>query len=628
MKNKKTMPLKDAARLNGRAIRYLYRRYPQMILSRVLYAAWTSLAPYAGIYLAALIIDELAGARDTQRLLLLVLVTLSVAAVTALVTALLNKWKEAQNAGIWYKVEQIFAEKITSLDYIDIDKGETAELLARIRQNQNSGGWGFFRIIDDLENLCSSVLTILGGIAFTVTLFTAQVPASAGGYTVLNSPLFILLLITVMLAVTLASPAISNRANGFWARNADTHSFENRLFGSIVFLGYNNELAADVRIYRQDKIYQNLFSDKESAFHSNGLFAKYFKGRGGVLMALSSAVSVIFTGLVYAFVGLKAWAGAFGVGSVTQYVASITKASGGVSKLFLTLGDMRNNAPFLRQLFDFLDMPNNMYQGSLTVEKRSDRKYDIEFKNVSFKYPGSEAYALKNVNLKFRVGSRLAVVGMNGSGKTTFIKLLCRLYDPTEGEILLNGINIKKYDYLEYMAIFSVVFQDFKLFSLPLGENVASAINYDRALATDCLVKSGFGERLNGLAEGLDTYLYKDYSEDGVDVSGGEAQKIAIARALYKDAPFMILDEPTAALDAVAEAEIYSNLDEIVGDKTAIYISHRLSSCKFCDEIAVFDGGSVVQYGTHAGLVAEEGGVYYKLWHAQAQYYENVTSDS
>ena len=163
--------------------------------------------------------------------------------------------------------------------------------------------------------------------------------------------------------------------------------------------------------------------------------------------------------------------------------------------------------------------------------------------------------------------------------------------------------------------------EDFKLFALPLGENVACRTNYDSALAEDCLIKSGFGERLKELPAGLDTYLYKDYDSSGVDVSGGEAQKIAIARSLYKDAPFIILDEPTAALDAVAEAEIYSKFDEIAGDKTAIYISHRLSSCKFCDEIAVFDGGAVVQCGSHEQLVADETGKYFELWHAQAQYY-------
>ena len=265
-------------------------------------------------------------------------------------------------------------------------------------------------------------------------------------------------------------------------------------------------------------------------------------------------------------------------------------------------------------------IPNRMYQGSLTTEKRSDRNYEVEFRDVSFRYPDTDQWVLRHVNIKFRVGSRLAVVGMNGSGKTSFIKLLCRLYDPTEGEILLNGINIRKYRYDEYIRIFSVVFQDFKLLALPLGENVAGSAEYDRERVKKCLSDAGFTQRLESLPKGLDTYLYKDLKEEGVDISGGEAQKIAIARALYKDAPFIILDEPTAALDPIAEAEIYSRFNDIMTDKTAIYISHRLSSCKFCDEIAVFHEGEIVQKGTHDQLVADTTGKYYELWNAQAQY--------
>ena len=173
----------------------------------------------------------------------------------------------------------------------------------------------------------------------------------------------------------------------------------------------------------------------------------------------------------------------------------------------------------------------------------------------------------------------------------------------------------------DYINIFSVVFQDFQLISQPLGNNVAGSMNYDRERVRKALLDAGFGDRLATMEKGLDTTLYKGVYEDGVDVSGGEAQKIAIARALYKDAPFIILDEPTAALDPIAEAEIYSKFDEIAGDKTAIYISHRLSSCKFCDEIAVFHEGAVIQQGTHAELVADENGKYYELWNAQAQYY-------
>ena len=608
-------------RLNNRALKLFYKRYPQMILSRLISVVWNSLTPYVSIYLSALVIDELAGSRNVERLQLLVLITLASAAVIALGTALLKKWTEAQSAGMWFKVENILSEKMLDMDYVSLDETHTAELLSTIRQNMNGGGWGLYRVVVAYEELCSSILTILGGISLTVSLFVSRVPDGAGALSALNNPLVVLAVITVMLAVTFIAPILNNKSGSYYAKHADSHNLGNRLFSFFGWLGYYSELAPDVRIYRQDRICDRHNHNKDDTFCSNGLFARLAWGPIGLFAAAGSAVSVIFTGVVYAFVCLKALAGAFGLGSVTQYVASFTKVSGGMSSFVSTLGDMRNNAPFLELTFEFLDIPNNMYQGSLTVEKRNDRKYEVEFRNVSFKYPGSENYALRNVNMKFEIGKRLAVVGMNGSGKTTFIKLLCRLYDPTEGEILLNGIDIRKYNYAEYMNIFSVVFQDFKLFSLTLGENVASGSNIDREKVIDCLNKAGFGGRLAEMPNGIDTYLYTDYEKDGVNVSGGEAQKIAIARALYKDSPFIILDEPTAALDPIAEAEIYGKFDEIAGDKTAIYISHRLSSCKFCDEIAVFHEGAFIQQGTHASLVSDESGKYYELWHAQAQYY-------
>lgn len=620
--NRKRMSVGETIKLNNRALSIFYKRYPQMVLSRFIIVMWNVLTPYVGIYFSALVIDELAGSRDIERLRFLVLVTLASAAVIALISALLNKWKETQNAGLWLRVNHLFSEKLLEMDYVNLDETKTAELLSTIRQNQGGTGWGLNRVIMNYEMLCSSVFTLIGGISLTVTLFLSRVPESAGAYTVLNNPLFVVLMVAIMLLITYIAPALSNKAESYWAISAKSLNHANRLYSFFGSLGYQRALAADVRIYRQDKICEKCNKEnKENTFGSKSLMAKYGKGPMGLYKAASSAVSVIFTGIVYAFVCLKAWAGAFGLGAVTQYVASITKVSGGVSSLVSALGNMRNNALFLVPIYEFLDIPNNMYQGSLTVEKCRDCKYEVEFRNVSFKYPGSENYALRNVTMKFEIGKRLAVVGVNGSGKTTFIKLLCRLYDPTEGEILLNGIDIRKYNYVDYMMIFSVVFQDFQLLALKLGENVASNSIYDRERVLDSLEKAGFADKLEELQSGIETYLYKSYDKDGVNVSGGESQKIAIARALYKDAPFIILDEPTAALDPIAEAEIYSKFNDISGDKTAIYISHRLSSCKFCDEIAVFHVGAVIQRGTHSELIADENGKYHELWIAQAQYY-------
>lgn len=212
-------------------------------------------------------------------------------------------------------------------------------------------------------------------------------------------------------------------------------------------------------------------------------------------------------------------------------------------------------------------------------------------------------------------------MGLNGSGKTTFIKLLCRLYDPEEGEILLDGIDIREYRYDEYLGLFSVVFQDFRLFSFPVGENVAADTAYDAARVYDCLAHAGIKDRIDDMDKGLETCLYKDFDENGVEISGGEAQKLALARALYKNAPFLILDEPTAALDPIAECEVYTQFDRTVGDKTAVYISHRLASCRFCDEVIVFEAGRILERGRHEELLRQNGR-YAQLWNAQAQYYQ------
>lgn len=619
--DKKLLSYREAWNINRKAFFLIYRQYPQLFASRILCAVWDAATPYIGIYLSALLIEELSTGRNPETLTQLVFVILISAAVISLVSAFLTRWKNIQCAGMYFKVNQIFTKKLLDMDFVSVDDAKTHEKLSTIRQNENGGGWGLYRVIRNYEAVISAVFTLFGGLTLTVSLFTRQVPANAGRLTALNNPLFVLAVILVMLAVTWLSPALYNKAGSYYARQADSHNLGNRLFGFFGFLGSRQEYALDMRIYRQDMICDKYNSDKTSTFGSKGIFARCAKGPIGLYSAAGSAVSVIFTGFVYLFVCLKAWGGAFGVGSVTQYISAVTRLSCSVSSLIETAGDMRNNASFLKLIFEFLEIPNTMRQGSRPLKQHSADSYEFEFRNVSFRYPRKEEYALKNVNLKFSSGERIAVVGQNGSGKTTFIKLLCRLYDPTEGMILLNGTDIREFNYLEYMAVFSVVFQDFKLFAFTLGQNVGARVAYDAKSADHCLRKAGFGDRLDTLEHGLETYLYKEFSKSGVDISGGEAQKIALARTLYRDAPFIILDEPTAALDPIAESEVYRNFNDIVGDKTAIYISHRLSSCRFCRDILVFHEGMLVQRGSHEQLSADQCGKYYELWNAQAQYY-------
>lgn len=598
----------------------IWNRYaPKLLTSTALYSIFSALSPYVPVYFSAQILNELAGARDPDRLTTLVLLTLSVTAALALVTALLRRWKEVCSSAQYQRNLFVQIDKMLSMDFQAADAPQTHELLSQMRQNTNWYGHGLMLPIWYLEKLIQPIFGILGAAALTVSLFTAQAPASAGGFTALNNPLITALALLLLLGVTFLAPICQNKSTMFVVKSAELIKGSNRFFLFNYFTMQDRSRALDARIYRQDRLL--LHYAKEDLLGVSSPMAKCARGPMGFWAGAAAAVSAVFTGLVYAFVCLKAWAGAFAVGSVAQYVGAITALSGSVGTLVSTWGEFRANAVFLRQTYKFLDTPSEMYQGSLTTEKRSDRNYEIEFRDVSFRYPGAEDYALRHVSMKFRVGERLAVVGENGSGKTTFIKLLCRLYDPTEGAILLNGIDIRKYDYDEYIALFSVVFQDFQLLSFSLGQNVAAAVQYNPERAKACLQKAGFGDRLAQLPDGLETKLYKDFDEKGVQISGGEAQKIALARALYKDAPFVVLDEPTAALDPIAEMEVYEKFNEIVGDRTAVYISHRLSSCRFCDSIAVFDHGSIIQRGTHESLLQNEDGKYFALWNAQAQYY-------
>lgn len=607
---------KQAVLAEIRGLKLIGAYAPGLIPSTVLQSLVTALSPYATIWLSAQLLEELAGQCRASVLWKWVIATLAVTATMGIMSALLKRWYDTCSAMYDPNKRRIFTDKFFSMDYADVDDRKIRDLRAQIFQNENFMGYGLNRCLENLKNLVQSVVGILSGLGLTVTLFIS--PVADAKWRILNGFLPPLALMAMM-ALTIWFGAITSRIlMQKQTEMNDLGTLGNRLFHKLFHMCPDGKRRLDIRTYGQEKIIRPTM--EESAFVPGGPFDRLYKGPWSMLASAASGTSAIFTGCVYIFACLKAWGGAFGIGSVTQYVGAATALAGNVAMFLETVNFVSANAPFMEDTFRLLDTPNAMYQGSLTTEKRSDRQYHVEFRDVSFRYPGTENWALRHVNMKFKVGSRLAIVGENGSGKTTFIKLLCRLYDPQEGQILLNGIDIRKYNYRDYMDIFSVVFQDFQLLPQSLGANVAGSGSYDRERVKKALVDAGFEERMSAMPQGLDTQLYKDFAENGVEVSGGEAQKIAIARALYKDAPFIILDEPTAALDPMAEAEIYGKFNDIVTDKTAIYISHRLSSCKFCDEIAVFDQGQVVQQGTHDGLVEAEG-KYRELWNAQAQYY-------
>ncbi len=595
-----------------RGLKRCYSYYPGYFPVKALGIFFQEISPYFNLWFSAEIVTALYEGRDRGTLMTLVAVTLLGNLVIRTAGALIGRAVDIRLKLLENNEAAAFNRKTLSLDYDKLENPEIRQHRRRITENACINHYGVVRLRLSVEQMMKNLINIVFSLFFFAEMLSLILSA---GFQWMGAGLFLALLGCIALNIVYKFWYAGN-TGALWKELGDHMLEENRMGRGYGAGGMDN------RIYLQQKIISAFYAKyylKKKTLQSR-VWTKYmlYSFPGTIIAQVSELIT-------YLIIGLYCVLGVFPVGSVIKYVGYLGKLIGNLDALIRFFSVLRENEPFLQVYLDYFEIGNDMYQGSLTVEKRSDKRFDISFRNVSFSYAGTEQPALKNVTLDLKVGEKLAVVGRNGSGKTTFIKLLCRLYDPTSGEILMNDFNIRKYDYRQYLDLFTVVFQDFSLLALPLGNNVASADTWDADKARRLLEEVGFGELLAGMPEGLNTPLYKDFDQDGVNLSGGEAQKVALARALYKEAPFIILDEPTAALDPIAEAEIYSRFDEIVGDKTAIYISHRLSSCRFCDRILVFDQGEIVQAGTHEELLADTGGKYYELWHAQAQYY---TKDS
>lgn len=378
------------------------------------------------------------------------------------------------------------------------------------------------------------------------------------------------------------------------------------------------DYAKDIRLFSMKdwllKKQRQIMDEHEKKIHiSRNIWLRH--------ICIYNTTGIVASGAMYYTLITQVLHADIGIGDFTLYIGLCGAFSQSLSDFLWYLQDMQHASGQMDDFRTAVDFDMEEKGDDLSTDMLGD-SYTFIFKNVSYRYEGTDDYAIRNLNLTFPAGQRLAVVGLNGAGKTTFIKLLLRLYDVTEGEILVNGINIRRFKKTEYYKLFSPVFQNVELYAFPMSENVSmkSPGRTDKLRARECLIKAGLGKRLIGLQKGCETELLKIIDEDGIDLSGGERQKLALARALYKDAPIMVLDEPTAALDALAEYELYQNFDCIISDKSAIYISHRLSSTRFCDVIAMFAAGRLVEYGTHDELLAR-GGEYAEMFAVQAQYY-------
>ncbi len=623
--NKNGRTLKEDINLIHRGLREFNRILPgqlQYVAGRSLLGA---VCPYVAVIAMAGILGELTGSRSLEKVLLY-------AAVSVVVVFLLTMVKSILEARISVGYSDLFAaheihltDKAYDLPFELLESEEVRSLRDQVSGSISVSGAGMASLYWDMESICSSlcmgVIALVLCIHYGMQMTLGVLPG---------------LLLLVALCTWISCRMTSRRWDVGYQVFEQGAAYQR--YGDYYTMNYlpDENMGMDIRIFRQKKLVL--------AESQRKCYEPFARGKRKEMRADSfyGSVKLLCTGVcglaVYGLVAVQSLQGRVPVGDVLVLYSAVTSLILALSNMAETFTDLRNNNTHLTHYFAYMDLSE---EGKESFSSSKTGKYgqepagrsvvqEIRFEHVSFCYPGSEAYALQDVSLTIHGGEKLAIVGENGSGKTTLIKLLCRLYRPTEGQILLNGRDIWSYSSDAYQQMLSTVFQDFSLFAFSIGANVAASREFDRQRAKTALIQAGLQEKLERLPRGLDQAISTDYEEDGVRLSGGEAQKAAIARALYKDGAVLILDEPTAALDPYAEAAIYEHLFNSLErpsgkSRTLLSISHRLSTCRYCDRVAVFYQGRLVQLGTHRQLVQEENSSYQRLWQAQARYYQECS---
>ncbi len=442
---------------------------------------------------------------------------------------------------------------------------------------------------------------------------------NAGGFAVyllLLSDMEPLLLLAVVVTAA-AGFWVSNRINGWGYRHREEEGEYQRKMRYIWEKSESTALAKDIRIFGLTPWIHSIY---ESVWN---LYEGFLLRREKVYIwscIADTVLGLLRNGIAYWYLIRLALSGEITASAFLLYFSAFTGFSAWITGILEECSVLYKESLDLSVVQEYLNLPEPFCFENGTAIPASEC-YELKKEDVSFRYPGAEEDIIRHLNLTLHPGERLAVVGLNGAGKTTLIKLLCGLYDPDEGRILLNGIDIRKFHRREYYALFSSVFQDYSVLEISVAQNVAQAVEgVDRKRVKECLEKAGLAEQINALPKGMDTHLGKMVYEDGVLLSGGQVQRLMLARALYKDGAFLILDEPTAALDPLAEQDIYQKYHEMTAGKSAVFISHRLASTRFCDRIIFLKEGRIAEEGTHEELLLKQGG-YAKLFEIQACYY-------
>lgn len=573
---------------------------PDYIIVLILQSVTSALKLWLNIILPKYLIDELLGAKNMQMILLFGGLIIANNVGMAWLEKLYKRMVEVKKEYMRRKMTERMAEKIMNLEYSYLEDPYYLDLKERavfaIGQN------AIAQIVTVVSRVFSGAITLAGLLAIIASLGPVMI-------LVLAADIAIMLLLYKNMSKTMVQ-VMQNIIP------------INRKYGYYIDLEMQKQYQKDIRLYgMENMIIRQLYKFSEETCD---LFDEMYKKQGQAFGGINVANDAI-AAICYVYVGLRTLTDRFGsrisIGSLTMYVSAAVNFSTSVVSFGTSVVEMFQELSYLDPYIEFMGLEEETIETG--KEKFTGPVETVEFSNVTFTYPKAEKPVLKNVSFSIHKGEKISIVGLNGAGKSTLVKLICRMYRADSGEIKINGKNIYDYDYMSYMKAISAVFQDYRLFNFTIAENIScQGENADVSKINHLIDEVGLREKIDNLKDGINSRFGKEYDENGIEMSGGEGQKVAIARALYKEASMVILDEPASALDPIAEAEIYEKFNSLVEDKTAIYISHRMSSSVFCDRILIIDGGTVADFDTHENLMKKTDSLYYKLFHSQAENYK------
>lgn len=597
------------------AFETIHQLCPKAIYVACLYAIVSGLLPFFSIYLSSFIVNVLEDSNYSTLIILKIISILLLNAILYIISKQLNNYFYKYNVEIHNNEQEKIINHLLELDFEQLSGGNLNQQLLKYTDCIERFDSAYSRFLWLISELVNGLTTLLVSCIFIFGIFETNI---AFPRNIIETHWFEVIIFVIIMLFLFIVFFLSRKLSEKWNKFSENNL---KVKKNLIYL---MDLLTEYQIGKEIRVFQS--SNFIEKFATNNIIRKGFILQDKITndSAKSSAFIAIIGGIigfsVYILIGLKGLMGLFSIGNLVLYTGSFMKAVNAFVKIVNSAGKVKYIINITSAYVDIMSNTNEKYFGKATLEYPIE---SIEFINVCYKYPNSYEYNLKNINFTIKCNEKIALVGKNGSGKTTLVKLLCRLYDVSSGEIRINGINIKEYSKQSIYDLFSIVFQDFTLFSLSLKDNIIGNSDYNISKFQRVVDTSDLSNLRNNMKNQEDTFLYKNLDEAGVDVSGGESQKIAFGRALYKNAPIVILDEPTSSMDPISEVTLYDNFNKMIHGKIAIYISHRLASCIFCDKVIVLKNGQIEEIGTHNDLINNGNGEYKTMWEAQAMFYKS-----